>query len=165
MPARPDPRDFSHGLLAAPDARQAMLEKMRGKLAAPSQASLALAEKRKRASRGEAYAWAFRIALVLVFIAGNVALFGFREEITTVVKVRRAPSVANPKSLPLNDQALYWTYALYDFDRLRSRFGAPANAVVDAASAKRNLDELMPKVDEKTRFMIRKYLPRNGRSA
>lgn len=165
MPARPDPKPYDHSLLAATDARRAMLEKMRGKLAAPSQASLAMAEKRRKAERGKVIGLGFRILLILSFLGANAVIFGFREEIAGVVKVRRAPTVGNPKSLGLNDQALYWTYALYDFDRLKASYGAPANAVVDAAMARRKLEELMPKVDERTRFIIRRYMPGNGRSA
>lgn len=165
MPPRPDPKPYDHSLLAATDARRAMLEKMRSKLAAPSQASLALAEKRKKAERNKVIGLGFRILLVLSFLGANAAIFGFREEIVSVVKVRRAPAIGNPKSLGVNDQALYWTYALYDFDRLKARYGAPANAVVDASAARRKLDELMPKVDERTRFIIRRYMPGNGSRA
>lgn len=163
MPARPDPKDFNHSLIPGEAAaRQAMLERMRGKLAAPSGASIAREERRRRAAGGKAWAWGWRIALVAAFLGANAFILGSGDDIAAVAKVRRAPSVQPPRSLAPNDQALYWTYALYDFDRLKARYGAPANAVIDASEARRRLAELLPKVDERTRFLIRKYHARPG---
>jgi hypothetical protein len=100
--------------------------------------------------------------VALVLAVNAVLVIGKGESAVSVAKVRRAPAVQAPASLSPNDQALYWTYALYDFGRLQKRFGAPSHAVLDAVEAKRQLALLLPKVDAPTRFQIDRYLPRKG---
>lgn len=163
MPVRPDPKDYDLSLLAKADARQATLERMRGKLASSSPVVLQRAEKRRSGARMSAFAWTWRISLTLLFLGANIYVLGFRDSpVRTAIKARTAPMLRAPiPSMPVDDQALYWTYALYDFDRLKQRFGAPSEAVIDAGAARRNLETLMPKISERTRFEIRKYLPRS----
>lgn len=161
MQTRRDPKPFDLSLLAKDPGREAMLEKMRGKLAAPSQAVLAREEKARKAVRMSRFSWGWRVGLVALFLAANAALVGFKDEIKVAAKRQRtAPSLVEPKALSVNDQALYWTFALYDFNRLKATFGAPDNAVIDAAAARRNLEALIPRVDVHTRVAIEKYRPR-----
>lgn len=163
MQTRRDPRQYDLSLLARDPGREAVLERMRSKLAAPSQAVLAREEKARKAVRMGRLAWGWRIGMVALFLAANAALVGFRDEIKVAAAKRRtAPMLADPKALSVNDQALYWTYALYDFNRLKSTYGAPDNAVIDAAAAKRNLEALLPRVDLPTRIRIDNYRPRPG---
>ncbi len=163
MPSIPDPKDLNQSLLgaqAAAAARQALLEKMRGRLSAPSTASVAFAERRRNPAVRNKKAWAWGIFLVAAFLGLNLLIAGVREKaVAAAPKTLRSLAIGAPKNLPLNEQALYWTYALYDFDRLKARFGVASHAIVSAGEAKRRLAELMPKVDERTKFAIRKYLP------
>lgn len=154
-------------LLAGDEAaRRAMLERMRGKLAGRSQDVVARAEGLRKAVTRKRRAWAWRLGLGVLVLAVNAWLvIGYGEKSVAVATVRKAPAILVPKSLSPNDQALYWTYALYDFGRLQKRFGAPANAVLDAAEAKRQLALLLPKVDRPTRFQIDRYLQRKGAKA
>jgi hypothetical protein len=161
MQPKRDSRQYDLSLLARDSGREALLERMRGKLAAPSQAALAREEKARKAVRRGRLAWGWRIGLVVLFLAANAALVGFKDEIGVAVrKQRTAPRLAGPESLTVNDQALYWAYALYDFNRLKAAYGAPENAVIDAAAARRNLEALLPEVDVPTRVAIEKYRPR-----
>jgi hypothetical protein len=160
MQPRRDPRQFDLSLLARDPGREAMLEKMRGKLASPSRAVLAREEKARKAVRMSRFSWGWRIGLVVLFLTANAALVGFKDEIKVAIKKQRtAPRLVEPKALSVNDQALYWAYALYDFNRLKATFGAPDHAVIDAAAAKRNLEAVLPKVDAHTRVAIMKYRP------
>lgn len=166
-----DPRQNTHdprvSLLAADAAaRQAMLERMRGKLAGRSRDTVDRRSGRKAARKG-ALAWGWRLCLAALFLGANAFIVsGFKDDIRQAVsKARTAPEVRHPRSLAVNEQALYWAYALYDFDKLKKRFGAPAHAVVDAAEARRQLALLLPRVDARTRFQIDRYLPRRGTGA
>lgn len=168
MAPMPNPHESRVSLLASDAAaKQAMLERMRGKLAGRSPEAADPAGGRRKGARRSAPAWGWRLGLAALFLAANAFLVtGFEDDIRQAAgKAKQAPEVRNPKSLAVNEQALYWAYALYDFDKLKQRFGAPAHAVVDAAEAKRQLARLLPKVDARTRFQIDRYLPRRGAGA
>lgn len=168
MASYPAPKDLKVGLVAGDAAtRQAALERMRGKLAAGSPtAPPVLSEGRRRVIRRNNlawFAWGWRMALVALFLGANAYLvFNHEPEIAARAKVRKAPAVKMPETLSENDQALYWTYALYDFDRLVTTYGAPKGAVVAAPVAKAHLARLLPKVDKRTRFTIQRYLPKGS---
>lgn len=168
MKPTPAPKEFNLPLVPAAGAdRLATLERMRGKLAGRSQDLVAREAARRRMVRRKTLAWGWRISLAVLFLGGNAFLIGLPDGEAPLqeAKVKAAPAVDLPKNLGVNDQALYWTYALYDFGRLKSRFGARENAVVDAGLAKARLRELLPKVDRRTRFVIEGYLPKEGRKA
>lgn len=163
---RPENRNHISLLAGDEAARQAMLERMRGKLAGTSQDLAARAEGRRKSVSRKRNAWGWRVGLGALILAANAWLvIGHAEPALAAVKARKAPAVLAPTSLGTNDQALYWTYALYDFGRLQRRYGAPAHAVLDAAEAKRQLALLLPRVDAPTRFQIDRYLPRKGPKA
>lgn len=167
MRPTPAPKEFNIPLVSGGEAsRQATLERMRGKLAGRSQDMMAMEAGQRRRARRKTLAWGWRITLAVAFMAGNVFLFtSGGKEAGLAAKERRAPAVLAPKTLGVNDQALYWTYALYDFGKLTQRFGVKANSVVDAVEAKSRLRELLPKVDKRTRFVIDRYLPKEGTRA
>lgn len=168
MTPKPNPHDPRVSLLAADAAaKQAMLERMRGKLAGRSRDAADRSEGARKRARKGALAWGWRLGLAALFLAANAfVVTGFKDDIRqAAAKARKAPEVRHPKSLAPNEQALYWAYALYDFDKLKQRFGAPDHAVVDAAEARRQLALLLPKVDARTRFQIDRYLPRRGTGA
>lgn len=166
MPPKPASKDLNIPLVPGGDAmRLATLERMRGKLAGRSQ-DLAVREVQlRKISRRKALSWGWRIALAAAFLCANAAVIGMTggsKAEARPVKEKRAPALPTPKNLGINDQALYWTYALYDFGRLKARFGAADKAVVDATQAKARLLELLPNVNAKTRFIIESYQPKPG---
>lgn len=157
-------KDSAMPLMQKKEDREAMLSRMRDKLAAPSQAVSTKQARRVARKRLSVWTWASRVAVVGSIIAANAFLYGFRDEIIEQVKPRHAPAL--PKlsaSLTKDKQALFWTYALFDFDKLKQTFGAPRGAVVDAGAARRHLSELRPQVSPGTRLVIDSYLPRGAR--
>jgi len=60
-------------------------------------------------------------------------------------------------ALDVNRQLLYWTFALYDMDRLRKEFTLPKMLIVDSRIAKAHITELMPKADTKTLQIVQSY--------
>ncbi len=165
MARRPDPKEIKVSLLAGETAsRNAVLERMRSKLAGQSADLLVQEESRRKVVLKNRFAWSWRTGLAALFLAANAVLvMKYAPEADSAMKaIRKAPSLSPSKSLSVDDQALYWTYALYDYGRLVKQFGAPAKAVVSAQEAKAKLAQLLPKVDPRTRFAIAQYLPKQG---
>lgn len=169
-PSRPD--DFEFSLIQKADQRAFQLDKMRSKLAGhqlglkrvpkPRQVFLPAAFT-KPIPMDVASSWAWKIMLALSLILGNGAYFFFRHEEKARLAIKRMPMLHVPKAaLDPNRQALYWTYALYDYDKLVREFGVPRSAIVDFGFAHARLTELLPKIDPVTRQAVETYLPRNG---
>jgi hypothetical protein len=155
-----NPNEFNTSLVQQQEQRNAIVEKMRGKLAGPSQSLVQTGERRRYAARKTVFGWGWRIALAIVFALGNLAYVTSRQDAPVKAAVKTAPRLPGPAAkLSVNDQALYWTYALYDFDQLKSRFGVSSKGIVDAGLAKRRLRELLPKADARTRFLIERMTP------
>ena len=88
----------------------------------------------------------------------NVAYFSLKNQDRPPIKEKRIPTLKVPsQALSLEDQALYWTYALYDFDMLRKKYGVSKTTAVRTDVAKAKLNELLPKVDTYTRYLIARY--------
>ncbi len=173
--SRNQPDDFGFSLIQKADQRAFQLEKMRSKLAGQSQ-GLKRMPKPKQKFLHDAFtkpipmdlasSWAWKILIVVSLVIGNAAYLFFNHEEKARLAVRRMPKLMSPlASLDLNRQALYWTYALYDFDRLAREFGVPVHAIVDFNAAKTHLDDLLPRVDAQTRNLIQPYLPKRKRKA
>ena len=164
MVRKPDPKEFKASLLSGEAAsRHAMLERMLGKLAGQSADLLAREDGRRKIVLKKRFAWGWRIGLAALFLAANAVLVAtYKPDPASAKAAAKAPSLAPPKALSLDEQALYWAYALYDFDRLVAKFGAPPKAVVSAQEARANLERLLPRVGARTRFAIEQYLPRTG---
>lgn len=165
MARRPEPKEFKASLLSGEAAaRQAVIERMRGKLAGQSADLAARDQIRRKAVLKRRFAWGWRTGLAVLFLAANAILVvKYRPELSSAARpARQAPALSPPATLSLDEQALYWTYALYDFDRLVAKFGAPPKAVVSAGDAKANLERLLPRVGSRTRFAIEQYRPRAG---
>jgi hypothetical protein len=57
------------------------------------------------------------------------------------------PALPVPQTtLSADDQALYWTYAMYDIGKLRERFGVSGYYAINQTSARRSLENLLPDV-------------------
>lgn len=158
--------DFNFSLIQRQEQRQAVLEKMRGKLAGRSQDVIQASERKRASARGNASAWGWKIALAAVLIAGAMVLKPGKTNKAVQAPANSTLVLAGPSArMGLNDQALYWTYALYDFDRLKVSYGIPKNAIVDAGLASEKLRALRPKVDARTRFIIDGYMMNDRRKS
>ena len=144
-----------------PNEQSIMLARMRGKLAGGS-ADQAKAEDNFRNGKHKLeLGWGWIFVMLALFITANILGFSYDPVETKINKVNASWRLAPPApTLTENDQALYWTYALYDFDKLMESFKTPKNAIIDARAAKVKLAALLPKVDRKTRFIIDGYGPR-----
>ena len=161
MKKNPAPsRNAGMSLIQVHDGRQLMLEKMRGKLAGASQFQTESIERRRVTARKSMLGWSWRIGILAVIAAGNIMWMSSRTEMKRMVAPKHAPTLAPPAAaLNANEQALYWAYALYDFDKLCSKFNVPKGVVIDSRIAAANLRGLFPKADAQTRFAIERYLP------
>ena len=156
-------RNNGLSLIQPNDGREFLLEKMRGKLAGTSVAHLEAAEKRRVKARKTAMDWTWRIALAAAIVLGNIVYMASRPDAPAKAPEKKAAKLAAPKAaLSVNEQALYWAYALYDFDQLKSRYGVSPYAIVDGGIARARLEELLPKADAPTRFMIERMIPKTG---
>jgi hypothetical protein len=153
-------------LIQVRDDKEAMLSKMRGKLAGASEVQVQAAERRRARARSSVLSWGWKIALSVTFVTGNVIWWTTRPEGSIIAPRKHATVLPSPaENLSLNEKALYWAYALYDFDQLKARYGVGKETIVDARVAAANLKSLLPKVDAKTRFLIDRYMPVPGRGA
>lgn len=171
---RSHPDDFEFSLIQRTDDRALTLEKMRAKLASqslglmvppkPKQKYLAAALTQE-VTVPAASSWVWKAMMALALLGGNAAWLAQRQEVKIRLAAKTIPTLSGPaRILDPNRQALFWTYALYDYARLTSEFGVPAHASVDFAKARANLMELLPKVDAPTRNAIGRYLPKSKRT-
>jgi hypothetical protein len=159
-------RNTGLSLIQPNDGREFLLEKMRGKLAGASVAHIEAAEKRRVRARKTAMDWTWRIALAVAVVSGNIVYLASRPDAPVKAAEKKAAKLAAPKAvLSLNEQALYWAYALYDFDQLKTRYGVSPYAIVDGGVARARLQELFPKADARTRFVIERMVPKTGRKS
>ena len=164
MPTGNNPNHFDLSLIQQREQRQAIVQKMRGKLAGPSQAGIQAMERKRKAAHKSAFDWGWRLALAALFIGGNAYYFSGKSPISR--SASRTASLTLPEPSPkldVNNKALYWAFALYDFDRLKASYGVPKNAIIDAGMAAENLRVLLPKVDSRTRFIIDGYMVNDRR--
>jgi hypothetical protein len=175
MKKKPEPSNEGLSLIQSNEDRQVRIEKIRVKpvmqpmpLPLPDVEPLSEDDPGfrmppKQVHRTRAPAWLWKAALGIALIGANAAYLALRHAHPAPKAVeKRVPPLPGPAAaLSVNEQALYWTYALFDFDMLRKQYGVPQGSVVDAAIATRNLKELLPKVDVPTRNAIQRYLPRS----
>ncbi|MDB5102362.1 MAG: hypothetical protein JWP91_51 [Fibrobacteres bacterium] len=166
MPTPNNRNEYDISLVQQRENRQAMVEKMRGKLAAPSQAGLRVVEGKRRAARKSAFNKGWKVVLAGLFLCGNYMVFSGRAPIAAKSRSEVSPLLPEPSAkLDANNQALYWTFALYDYDRLKASYPVPENAIINAGLAAQNLRTLLPKVDARTRFIIDGYRTNDRRKS
>ncbi len=147
-------------LLPKDKSKEAILLKMREKLAGVSQYEMKTELKRQnRVSRRNIY-WGWKVAIALTFLVANILFFGPEIEAMQSKVVHKLPTLESPQpTLTIDQQALYWGYALYDFEALKKQFHVPKNVAIDGNIAKKNLAELLPKTGKGTRYALSVYLP------
>lgn len=146
--------------------RELLLQKMRSKLAS-TPSTVQVETLRKREVRRSATAtWTVRALVVIGLGAINYLLIGNRDVIAAKLHapaVPRLPALA--ESYSPDERALYYTYALYDYPKLKERFGVTGFLAVDQGEARRHLEELLPVVTPKTLGIISGYTPVAFKSA
>jgi hypothetical protein len=161
--ANTNSKDFS--LIQNQDAQRMLLNKMRSKLAAGSIFEIQANEKRKLATQKSIFRWSSLIGLLAIVFLGNLAYLAYKHDSKSRVIIHKAQVLAVPNATLSNElQALYWTYALYDFDLLKTRFNVPASVIINATVAESKLKVLLPKLDAQTRFIINGYISKAMRN-
>ena len=153
-------KGYDLSLLQKDPSREALLNKMREKLAGTSvdlqQKQQRLKQVRDRRSR----AWIWKFSLAALLIAANVLFYTQKERLIGRLGFEGVPALPRPKaSLSPDTQALYWAYALYDFGKLQSRFGVANHFAINAVAARKALQELHPRVSMATLGEISAYGP------
>lgn|GEM_PF-6077247 len=148
------------GLQSQPSNAQA-LEKMRSKLATSRpqnevmQATAQIQRRKTLASIG-GYLGLGGIILGLCFLIGLATyLEKAPPEIHTEKKIRTLPAPSQEKSL--DEQALYWAYALYDWNKFVATYDLPREALVDSRKALQELNRILPQTSGKTQMTVLKY--------
>ncbi|MEO7425476.1 MAG: hypothetical protein ABI036_09835 [Fibrobacteria bacterium] len=153
-------RNPGMSLIQANDGRQVMLEKMRGKLAGTSQFQAEFQERRRVSARKSALGWGWKLGLFAIIAAGNIYWLSSHTQVKAAAVRPHAATLQPPSAqLSVDDQALYWTYAIYDFHKLTAKFGVAKDVVINSRQAETNLRDLFPKVNPYTRFEIERYIP------
>ena len=138
-------REPGVSLLQQNPARDAMLQKMRSKLATtPSQAVVVETQKRE-VRRSSTATWTVRGIALLGLVAVNYFILGNREAIAAKIRKPAVPVLEAPsEAMTPDDQAMYYALALYDWPRFQHDFNVEGFVAVDANDAKRKLQELLP---------------------
>lgn len=153
------PKEFDLSLLQRDPGREARLDKMRSKLA--GFAPPAVPVPKPRVAKGsKSRSWAIRIGLLGAVIACNYLAFDRKDALLATVAPKAVPSLAEPSaSLSNDEQALYWTYALYDLGRFKRTFHVTGYPAIDRAVAVKHIEELLPVVTPATLGVISGYMP------
>jgi hypothetical protein len=133
---------------------------MRSKLATTPSIAVEKAAQRKEIRRKGLVSWGWRAAIAVAFIAANVFFFREKDTLITRMGLESVPSLPAPdERLSVDDQALYWTYALYDFRKFEERFGTKGYYAINPNAARKHLEGLLPSVSPATLGLISKYGP------
>lgn len=153
-------KDYGSNLIQSNPTREALLEKMRDKLARNVPMAKVREVQKKDVRKKTAGKWSLRIVVCLLVVAVNFLYFGKKETILAHLGYQSVPSLPRPNSsLTIDEQALYWTYALYDIQKLRSHFDISGYYAINQVGAKRNLEDLLPKVSTSVLGEISTYAP------
>jgi hypothetical protein len=113
-----------------------------------------------RQIRRQAIAWGWKSSLAALVLAANAMLLIRQDDWMAWLGYQAVPPLPGPAGRPsADDQARYWTYALYDFQRFKDRFGAMGYYAVQPAEARRRLQELWPALAPEVRAELAAYFP------
>lgn len=104
--------------------------------------------------------WTIRLLSVAMVVGINYLLLDKKDVLLARIGYEGVPSLpkASPR-LSTDEQALYYTYALYDYGKFKERFGATEYFAVDQAAIRKRLDELLPRVSLAVQGEISGYAP------
>jgi hypothetical protein len=141
-------------------ARELLLEKMRSKLATTPAAAVADQSRKREVRKRDTGTWFVRALMLLGFIAVNYSLIGHKDAIAAKIGMRAVASLPSPEAAYGKDeQALYYTYALYDWSRFKEKYGTQGSVAVDQADARKRLEALLPDLQPQTLGIISAYMP------
>ncbi len=147
-------------LLQTNPSREVMLEKMRNKLASKPSTAQIKTERNREKRRSAATTWTIRGLVLLALAAVNYLFIGNGEVIASKLRKPSVPRLPTPAmTISADEQALYYTYALYDYQKLEEHFKITGFFAVDQVDAKRKLQELLPRVSPQTLGTISGYTP------
>lgn len=161
----PNSQNFTSGyqmnLGSTPNPRVADLAKMRSKLAtslpqAVQSRQIKQERQIKTTLHGTGYFLSGLAMLALVFLISWAAI---ADRDTTMVQAKSKVQALIPpgEARSIDDQTLYWTYALYDFKMLVKTYGVTPTALVDARRASLELNRLFPKASGAAQLTVMKY--------
>jgi hypothetical protein len=158
--AKPSRENTGLSLLQTNPSREAMLEKMRNKLASKPSSAQVKTEYKRDVRRQAATTWTIRALVLLALAAVNYLLIGNGELIASKLRKPAVPRLPAPAlTYSADERALYYAYALYDYPKLKERYGVAGFVAVDQADAKRKLEALLPEVSPQTLGTISGYTP------
>jgi hypothetical protein len=152
---------YQMNLMVTPNPRLADLAKMRNKLATAKPKEMVEAEnisqnRRQMTAKGLVYGISAIAMLALVGMICWAAIAN--REMAFKPAEKGLPKVTIPaKSQSVDEQTLYWAYALYDWNRLVKTYQVPQNALLDPKRALSELNRLLPQASGKAQLTVMKY--------
>ncbi len=164
MNTRPSPTIPTAPILGTPDPKQVLLQRMKDKLAGSSEKELLL--QKKREALGTQMAWSrwWRMVGIAMMVGLTWAVYHYRDALANNSRPapKHIPIIQVDATLGHDEKLLYWTYALYDFDRLKAEYGVSKMSVIDTKTARTNIRELLPRAGKRAAFITRKYQTNTG---
>jgi uncharacterized membrane-anchored protein len=112
----------------------------------------------KKASSSNRPTYLITMALVLLGIVVNASI---HKSDSSLKKnegiILENQEVTIPTNLSLDEQAIFWTYAIYDFEKLTTTFKVNSQFNVNQVTCHKNLVDLLPKVSANTLRTIIAY--------
>ena len=84
-----------------------------------------------------------------LLVIGFVFNFSLKKPSTGINPIKKEiiSNINNPKrKLTIDEQALYWTYAIYDFEKFKKTFSPNEDISLNQISSRKNLISILPKV-------------------
>jgi hypothetical protein len=154
------PKEFDLSLLQRDPGREAMLGKMRSKLAGFAPPAVPPPRRKAFAGRSGGARWAVRVLLLGAVVACNYLAFDKKDVLVAKISRKAVPSLAAPSpALSSDEQALYWTWAMYDIAKFRKVYGVTGYPAIDHAAARKRIELLLPEVSSRTLGEISRYMP------
>lgn len=120
------------------------LAKMRRKLATSGTLSAKL-DSGKHKTKRTVRVWPWVAAAALILVGLNFALRTHQEKIVGAMGVQKGATavLTPPPGLKLDQEVLFWAYAIYDVPKLKAKFPIPRGAVLNQMTARQNLERLL----------------------
>ncbi|MEO6095191.1 MAG: hypothetical protein ABIW76_05790 [Fibrobacteria bacterium] len=87
--------------------------------------------------------WPFAAGAAILLLALNFGLGTKYVQNALGANGPPANTLALPPGLALDDQARFWTYAVYDVPKLKSRFSIPKGMPIDIKAARKQLEQIL----------------------
>jgi hypothetical protein len=153
-------KDRGMGLMQSGPAPQDLIGIFKRKLADPQTPAMEKAACKRDVRRKSAATWTLGAVAILSLMGANYLYQAHKDVLFSSLRLESVPTLPSPrKGLGIDEQALYWTYALYDIASFRKRFGITGYYAVNQAEARRNLEKILPDVSTSALGEISTYAP------